>query len=62
MDNDLHCDPMRLTRNVRLIIVISYIYDFIIIRHSGSIRVPVFGPYYIMGFFDLIRCFCNQIR
>ena len=45
MDNDLHCDPMRFTRNVRLIIVISYIYDFIIIRHSGSIRVPVFGPY-----------------
>ena len=45
MDNDLHCDPIRLTRNVRLIIVISYIYDFIIIRHSGSIRVPVFGPY-----------------
>ena len=45
MDNDLDCDPIRLTRNVRLIIVISYIYDFIIIRHSESIRVPVFGPY-----------------
>ena len=36
------CD---LTRDVRLVIVISHIYGFIIIRHSESVRVPVFGPY-----------------